>query len=302
MSTAIGPLQERVRSIMRERYPMMLRGIDEARALAPDIVDIHFEACLQWIVQSHGEGVLAELVEGYATYTLEVNLMQQAYERRGAYEYSTFAEADARVYQNAEYMRNYYWGVLAILFCWSHYVELMEFFLRRFVGKLSAGRLIEVAPGHGLWGLLAIQYTPGLSLEGWDISPTSLALAPRIAAGAGLAQRARYRIGDATQLQHEVGLYDAAICSFMLEHLEAPGEFLCHFATALKQGAHALVSLALTAAQTDHIYEFKHESEGILLAEAAGFELIETRVSRPARLMRGAKYVPRVQAMLLRKK
>ena len=91
-------------------------------------------------------------------------------------------------------------------------------------------------------------------------------------------------------------------CFFLLEHLEDPGKFLADFATSLRQGALAFVTLALTAAQTDHIYEFKCVSEGILIAEAAGFELIECRVAQPKRLMPGARFVPRVQAMILRKK
>lgn len=279
----------------------MDRGALEARAVSPDLVDRQFEECLGWLVQAHGEAVLARLASGYALFTLEVNRAQLAYEKRGCYEFSTFAEADARTYQKSAYMRDYYGGVFAILFCWSHYVELMEFFLTRFVDRLSSGKLVEIAPGHGAWGILAITNRDGLTLDGWDISPTSLELAPQMAAGAGVGDRCTYHLGDATKIEHTEGLYDAAVCSFMLEHLEKPGEFLANFAPSLRPGALAFVTIALTAAQTDHIYEFKNESEGILLAEAAGFELLECRVARPKRLLPGARFVPRVQAMILRK-
>jgi 2-polyprenyl-3-methyl-5-hydroxy-6-metoxy-1,4-benzoquinol methylase len=302
MKTKMGPLQIQVHEIMRTRYPMMMRGLEEARSISPDIVDLHFEECLRWVVNAYGEGGLIDVVEGYVKFTLEVNRAQQAYEQRGAYEFSTFAEANMRIYQQTEYMRSYYWGVFAILFCWSHYVELMDFFLKRFVCRLKSGCLIEVAPGHGAWGLIAIQQSPDMYLEGWDISPAALDMAPRMAAGADLTDRAIFKLGDATQLKHDQSKYDAAICSFMLEHLEKPDLFLKDFSSALKSGALAYVSLALTAAQTDHIFEFKYESEGILLAEAAGFQLIESRVARPMRLMAGTNFVPRVQAMLLRKK
>lgn len=298
----MGSLQSQFYALIKERHPMMARGIAEARAVAPELVDHHFEQCLNWVVRAHGEEVLVQLADGYASYTLEVNRAQQAYEKRGHYECSTFAEADARVYQQSEYMRDYYWGVFAILFSWSHYVELMDFFLGRFVAKLPSGKLVEIAPGHGAWGVLAVTNRDGLTLEGWDISPTSIALAPKMAAGAGVGDRCKYQLGDATKIEHFSGRYDAAICSFMLEHLEEPGRFLADFAPSLRSGALAFVTLALTAAQTDHIYEFKCESEGILLAEAAGFELVECRVARPQRLMPGARFVPRVQAMILRKK
>ena len=298
----MGPLQSRFYAFIKDRYPMMARGVLEARAVAPELVDRHFEECLNWVVRAHGEEVLAKIADGYAFFTLEVNRAQQAYERRGSYEFSTFSDANARVYQQSEYMRDYYWGVFAILFCWSHYVELMDFYLGHFVGRLPTGRLAEIAPGHGAWGVLAIVNRDGLTLEGWDISPTSLELAPKMAAGAGMGDRCTYQLGDATKIAHAAGRYDAAICSFMLEHLEEPDRFLADFAPSLRPGALAFITLALTAAQTDHIYEFKHESEGILLAEAAGFELLECRVARPQRLLPGACFVPRVQAMILRKR
>ena len=81
---------------------MMARGVAEARAVAPKLVDRHFEACLSWVVQTHGEEVLAKVADGYAFYTLEVNRAQQAYEQRGCYEFATFAEADVRIYQQSE--------------------------------------------------------------------------------------------------------------------------------------------------------------------------------------------------------
>lgn len=298
----MGPLQNRLHDLIRQKHPMMLRGVDEARAVSKDLVDRYFEDCLGWIVSAYGDEVLEKVADGYASYTFQVNRSQQAYERRGSYEFSTFTEVNFKVYQQEEYMQGYYWGVFAILFCWSHYVELMEFFLERFVSRLTPGKLIEIAPGHGAWGLLAAAHHPDLTLEGWDISPTSLEMAPRMAKGAGLHDRSIYRLGDATRLSHENCIYDAAICSFMLEHLENPGDFLKGLAPALRPGALAYISLALTASQADHIYEFKRESEAILLAEEAGFELLDCKVARPKRLMPGAKFVPRVQAMILCRK
>ena len=296
-----GALQDKFHALLKQRYPMMLRGVEEAWAVAPELVGRYFEECLNWSVRSHGDGVLETIVDGYARFTMEVNVAQQDYEKSGAYEFSTFAEANARVYQNPEYMRNYYWGVFAVLFCWSHYVELMDFYLNRFVARLPAGKLIEIAPGHGAWGVLAVASRPDLRLEGVDISPTSLELAPRMARGAGLQARCAYQLGDATKLALGGSQYDSAVCSFMLEHLENPGQFLCDFAPSLRSGALAFITLALTAAQADHIYEFTLESEAILLAEAAGFELLETRVARPQRLLPDSRFVPRVQGMILRK-
>jgi 2-polyprenyl-3-methyl-5-hydroxy-6-metoxy-1,4-benzoquinol methylase len=278
----------------------MYRGVIEARDVAPEMVDTLFEKCLTWLVSAHGESTLDKMADAYAAYTMEVNISQVAYEKRGRYEFSTFAEANVRVYQRSGYMKDYYWGIFAILFCWSHYVELMEFYINRFVKKVPAGRLIEIAPGHGAWGILAASFQDALRIDGFDISPTSLEFAPKMAEGAALKDRCSYYVQDATKLSSDIQ-YDAAVCSFMLEHLEEPGQFLTDFASCLKPGSLAYVSLALTAAQTDHIYEFQSESEGILLAEAAGFGLLETLVSQPNRVSQNARFIPRVQAMILRK-
>jgi ubiquinone/menaquinone biosynthesis C-methylase UbiE len=297
----MGPLQSNFYSKLNQKYPVMSKGVQEARAISPEMVDHYFEECLKWVVNTHGESAIEKIVDGYAIFTMEVNISQQEYEKRGSYEFSTFAEANARVYQKAEYMKDYYWGVFAILFSWSHYVELMDFYIDRFVKKLSDGKLIEIAPGHGAWGVLAVSLQKDLKLDGYDISPTSLELAPKMAMGAGLNDRCSYYLQDATTLSSDAAKYDAAVCSFMLEHLEDPGQFLQDFSPSLKPGALAYISLALTASQTDHIYEFKKESEGILLAEAAGFELIETLITKPGRVAKNARFVPRVQAMILRK-
>jgi len=297
----MGKLQQQFYTLLTQRHPTMSRGVEEARAISPALVDRHFDESLRWAVHSFGEDILTKIADSYAGYTMEVNRAQLDYERVGRYQVSSFAEANELVYQQSDYMKYYYWGVFAILFCWPHYVELMDFYLNRFVKRLPKGRLIEIAPGHGAWGVLAVNSNEQITLEGWDISPTSIEMAPLMAAGANVQDRCVYKIADATKLSHDQGQFDAAVCSFMLEHLEQPGLFLADFSPALKSGALAYVSLALTAAQTDHIYEFKQESEAILMAEEAGFELLECKVARPKRLMPNARFVPRVQAMILRK-
>lgn len=297
----MGPLQGRLHNIIESRYPMMLRGIHESRAANPFLVDEYFELCLEWIVRAFGTNVLADIAEGYVMFTLEVNRAQLLYEKRGSYEFTSFEEANKHVYQNAAYMRKYYWGIFAILFFWSHYVELVDFFLNRFVSRLCSESIIEIAPGHGLWGLMALNAKQSTKLEGWDISPSSLHLAPRIAEGAGLETRAIYSLGDAMQADRLGQRFGAGISSFMLEHLEDPGGFLMKFGKILNKGSLAYVSLALTAAQTDHIFEFVSEAEAPLLAEAAGFEVVECCTAAPLRTTRNAKRKPRVQAMILRK-
>jgi 2-polyprenyl-3-methyl-5-hydroxy-6-metoxy-1,4-benzoquinol methylase len=297
----MGELQTRFYDTLAKRHPMLLPGTREARAVNPDLVDREFERCLQWVTNGFGPEGLERVTNGYLHYTMEVNRSQIAYEAAGRYAASSFAEVDQKIYQQQAYMNAYYWGVFTTHFCWSHHAEILEFFIERFVKRTSGKRLLEVAPGHGSWGLMAVAGRPDATLEGRDISPASLDIAPRLAAGANLEGRCTYRVADATRLEADAKPFDEAICCYMLEHLEDPAAFLKGLAGSLVPGATAFVSLALTAAQPDHIYEFRKESEAIVMAEAAGFELLEARIARPHRLLPKAKKVPRVQALILRR-
>ena len=70
---------------------------------------------------------------------------------------------------------------------------------------------------------------------------------------------------------------------------------------ARRPGGCFFVTGALTAAQIDHIYEFRHESELVSLAEDCGLRVLETLSTNPARLLPGARFVPRSMALLVQK-
>ena len=65
----------------------------------------------------------------------------------------------------------------------------------------------------------------------------------------------------------------------------------------LKPGGTAFITGALTAAQVDHIYEFRRESELIVLAEQHGMRVRESLSVSPQRILPKAKFLPRSMAM-----
>ena len=67
-------------------------------------------------------------------------------------------------------------------------------------------------------------------------------------------------------------------------------------------GGKAFLTGALTAAQIDHIYEFRYESEFVALAEHHGFRVLEMRSAGPTRTLRGARFLPRSAALILQKR
>lgn len=299
-------LKDEYLSHIQKNYPYLEKTILSAWAKHPKIVDKWFNQSLEWLFQVYGKDVTQLAADGYAFFTTEVNLAQLKYEQCGHYERSSFEECNREIYQNSEYMRSYYWGVYAILFCWPHYVDLMLYFTKRFVGPYAknGSHILEIAPGHATWGLIALLSSKETQLTGIDISPLSIEIAHKYAQAAKLSARTNYIIADATKLSTDLcDSVDLIICNFMLEHIESPQSFFKQIANALTAGKKAFVTLALTAAQPDHIYEFKKESEAILMAEQATFRVLESFSSDTHKLHRNRKNAnkPRIQALILEK-
>jgi arsenite methyltransferase len=85
---------------------------------------------------------------------------------------------------------------------------------RRLAGALGLSpgdRVLDVASGRGATALLlAREY--GLQVQGVDLSAANVALAEGAARAAGLADRVSFLRGDAEQLPHGDGLFDAVMC------------------------------------------------------------------------------------------
>lgn len=288
-----------------EHHPRSVRGIEEARAVDLAAWDAIAETFLGWAEGVWGpDGWQARCVEAFVVFSSDVIMAQARYEADGHYENSSFAECNAAVYSQREVMDDYLWGVFITNFCWSHHMELSLFFRDRFLARLpGAPAMVEIAPGHGGWGVWALSNRPDARLQGFDISPSSIAIARSIAKAAGVGERAEYTLRNALDLATmPTASADAVICSFLIEHLEAPGLLVANIANLLKPGAKAYLAGAITAAQVDHIYEFRHESELVALCEAHGLRVCETMSVHPRRILPRARFLPRSMGLILEKR
>lgn len=297
----MGPNQKSFYYIMRKSYPVFYKGISDARKVHPEMVDKYFELVLSWAVKEFGFKILYTIAKGYSFFSHSVNKSQLRYEKENKYRFSSFRETNKLYYQNHKVMKLYFWGVFAILFCWPHYVALVNYYLKNFLCNIKIGSILEIAPGHGVWGLLALFKSKTLSLEGWDISPTSLKIAPVLAAGCGCSNRVSYILKNVCKEFTTKKIFQGAICCFLVEHLEQPKTLFESLFKNLKNGSYAFVTAALTAAQDDHIYEFKQENEAIKMAKSAGFCVVKSKIFPAKNIIKDAKYVPKVQALILRK-
>jgi 2-polyprenyl-3-methyl-5-hydroxy-6-metoxy-1,4-benzoquinol methylase len=293
-----------VEGYIREQHPRSYQGFVEARAVDPARYEEIAECFLSWAAKARGVQALPSMVDSFVRFTTSVNLSQARYELDGHYENKTFEECNQSLYSQQEDMDDYLWGVYLSNFLWAHHAEICFFYQDRFLKKLAGPQtIIEIAPGHGGWGALALRQLPAAHLVGYDISPSSIHIATALAAAAGLQRRARYELRNALDLDAvPAQAATAVICNFLIEHLEDPGKLCAVIHHLLKPGCTAFLAGALTAAQVDHIYEFRRESELLQMAEDHGLRVLETLSVGPKRLLPRAHFMPRSMVLLLQKR
>ena len=124
-------------------------------------------------------------------------------------------------------------------------------------------KVLELASGHGVMGLLAAETRPDIQVKGFDISPPAVAVANRLLGVSGHGQRVSFEVKNALKLNltETGGTYQGIIAAMLAEHLEDPRPLFKVIAHHLADDGIVFFSTALESAQRDHTFEFHHESE-----------------------------------------
>lgn len=280
-------------------WPAIEKNFQQNQALFKELA----VPMLNWAATYLGDDYAKILSDGYVSFVTDVNLSQMRYEKQGHYQHKTYQEIFANVYDNPSRMSLYHWGVYVTTFAWEHHLKIYEFYKNNFISRLEpgGGTLLDLGSGSGIWSLLLLHLLEKWRVEGVDISTTSVALANEMSILNNFASRAKYIVGDA--LHHSASdKFEACLSCFLLEHLESPPELLINMSNHLQAGSYAFVTAALTAAEVDHIAEFKRESELIMLAEKAGFRVCATYSAAPRAYPTDYKFLPRSMALVLQKR
>lgn len=303
-TTTTTPLIDQLFAYVSEAHPRSLRGLQEARGLAPARFDEIVELHLRWLVSANGEKALEPAVDAFVEFNTGVNLAQARYERDGKYPNQSFDEVYHDQYSDDQAMDVYLWGAYLTNFLWAHHLGLMMFFQDRFISRLGdRARLIDIAPGHGGWGVWTLWHKPRMTLHGYDISAQSVRIATRLAEAAGVSDRAVFIEKNALDLSEiEAGSADACVCNFLVEHLEDPQHLYNVVAHLLKTHGLAFITGGLTSPHTDHIYEYRYESELVKMCENAGLRVLETLSANPLRTLPKARFLPRSMSLLVQKR
>jgi SAM-dependent methyltransferase len=122
---------------------------------------------------------------------------------------------------------------------------VLEGFYARVVGEVAAahpgGKLLEVGSGPGRLAVRLVREAPGIMLTGVDISDAMVERAARRAAGAGLSERARFRVGDVAALPLPDGEFDGVVSTLSLHHWSDPVSGLAEIHRVLKPGGEARI-------------------------------------------------------------
>jgi hypothetical protein len=222
--------------------------------------------------------------KSFVKFTTEINYLQFLYNKTKSYPKIDFVEIKNKIYENDEYMFDYYMGVVALIFLWKSNYKLLEFFDKNFLTKYQSqySNFIDLASGHFFYSAYAIQSEFAVKNTKYfqlDIAPMAKNLIVKYCKKIELSNSV-FQLGDLNSFENLRDLipeYEPSliICNFVLEHLEDPQIFLKNLRKCIKSEDVVFISLAITAAQADHIFEFKNEFEVIQLFERCGF-LVES--------------------------
>jgi len=264
----------------------------------------------RWAEAAYGEQVFDDAARGYAKYCLGVIQAQKIYERVGHYSPEAMPEIMSEVYEDEGYMVPYMWAAILIYPFWPSMVKHIALFRDNFLRRLQPNAtVLELASGHGVLGLLAAEERPDITVEGVDISPPAIAVANRLLGVSGHADRVKFVVRDALQIDNGVQKekYGGIISAMLAEHLPEPVPLFSAMSKNTSKSGLVFFSTAIESAQRDHVFEYHQESEPLRMAEAAGLRVMHlisdaghVLISDAGHVPSGAKFLPRAAAMIMR--
>jgi 2-polyprenyl-3-methyl-5-hydroxy-6-metoxy-1,4-benzoquinol methylase len=292
-----------------------LRGMDsKAKTFAPAAratVEANGELCswlldplARWTEAAYGERAFEDAAKGYAKYCMGVWKSQQVYEKAGRYTPESMPELVSEVYEDEGYMVPYMWAAILIYPFWPSMINHIALYRDDFLKALPLGaKLLELASGHGVMGLLAAESRGDIQVKGFDISPPAVAVANRLLGASGHGHRVTFEVKDALKLNltEGRGTYQGIIAAMLAEHLEDPRPLFKAIAHYLADDGLVFFSTALESAQRDHTFEFHHESEPLKMAEEVGLRVTRL-VSDAGSPAPGGRFLPRALGMILRRR
>ena len=298
---------DRLLDYISEKYPMLYLAVQKNLQKNPELFYLVGNQLIDWAYNYLGDGYETVLGDSYHFFMLDVLMTQNLYEKLGHYPNKDYQASYQNIYDNSEYMLKYHWGCYLISFLWEHHLKLYQYFQDSFLRHLSSkpsGKILELGSGSGIWLLLLLNQLSNWTAWGIDISKKTVEIAQKNAQVNGFGDQVKFMVGDATRFeeQEKQEKFDGVISFDVIEHLEKPELLIKNMANNLNPGGYAFLGAALTATESGHIYEFRRESEVVLLAEKNDFRVISYWSLAPEDFPSKYRFLPRTQALFMQKR
>jgi 2-polyprenyl-3-methyl-5-hydroxy-6-metoxy-1,4-benzoquinol methylase len=258
----------------------------------------------RWARSAYGDQTFEDAAKGYAQYCMGVWKSQQQYEKNGKYSPESMPEIVSEVYEQEGYMVPYMWAAILIYPFWPSMINHIALYRDDFIKELPRdAKVLELASGHGVMGLLAAETRSDIHVDGFDISPPAVAVSKRLLGASGMENRVNFEVKNALNLElaGDRGTYKGIIAAMLAEHLQDPRPLFEVIAYHLADDGIVFFSTALESAQRDHTYEFHRESEPLKMAEEVGLRVTKL-ISDAGNPIPGGRFLPRALGMILRKR
>jgi SAM-dependent methyltransferase len=254
----------------------------------------------RWAEAAYGSDIFDAAARGYAQYCIGVAKAQSLYESAGKYTPESMPEIMTGVYEDEGYMVPYMWAAVLIYPFWPSMISHIAMFRDEFVRKLPPNATVrELAAGHGVLSLLAAEDRPDLQIEGTDLSAPAIAVANRLLAVSGHAERVRFAVKDALASNNGDSKCSGIISAMLAEHLPNPRPLFTAMSQQILPEGLVFFSTALESPQRDHVFEYNQESQPLQMAEKAGLR-VSRMASDASTVPPGFRFLPRATAMILR--
>ncbi len=264
-------------------WPKHERYVEKSLAKRPpDVMRVSDDlARIIFLIARDVDGGIDRLIADYQYTCEKITLPEEIYfQRHKKYRLSSFADAERECYANAPLMQKYMNGVIVSGVYWSNHAHAFAAFVDDYLPRLPEGAdHLEIGPGHGAllhWAAAK----PGLGrIEGWDVSPTSIANTRRALTSMGIDRPVELRLGDLfdTARTAEIPPFDSVVMSEVIEHTEDPVGAMRAAAAHLKPGGYLWINVPANSPMPDHIYLVENPEHARRLVEEAGLEVIDTK-------------------------
>jgi 2-polyprenyl-3-methyl-5-hydroxy-6-metoxy-1,4-benzoquinol methylase len=230
---------------------------------------------------AHTDGGIERLLDDYRFLCDEIVRPEEIFFRRnGRYRLSSFADAERECYANAPFMDRYMNGLVLSGVMWSNHAHAFAAFVNDYLPRLPTGAAhLEIGPGHGAFLYFAARSPRIDRLEGWDISPTSIANTRAALTTLRVERPVELKLGDLfdTADGDEDALFDSVVMSEIIEHLEDPIGAMRAASRRLKPGGLLWMNVPANSPAPDHIYLVDGPGHARGLVDKAGLEVIDTQ-------------------------